>query len=948
MAGRAPPREAANPAVKRSTFDHLRQLKAGAKTAPAEASSKTLEAACLQVNPDTSRAAAQDVVPTGERRQAGAAIDRGLDGALAGVFNAAPSGLVAQTVQPSGGGPSHVMEIGRQIDDYVRSVPHAEHLLDCWFTYMVHSNKFMESSGARMLMARLQQNIKFGPPSAGELPQAHIDSEDVAPVGTTQVAGHDQAADGEARPPKYYLSPSHNCWSNFQWCDSSCKLCCRDKDHPSLQCQQAGEGAFKIPRKLFQRKFGSSLPSKTQQENAGASKRHGFNAAVVTAWCGAPLQVCLRDMSGRNVPAPYDMDIEVVVLSPQSSTLLGAAQKEVKAEKERFHMGGFIQVRQEGDEPLYWSEQDFDKYVESEVAGTTDSDARPSIVHNRTVLLKGQRVATFQPDMAICKVTPKNGHLRLGIRCISTSGPEDPSIRRPLEAISEPIEVNSARSKNNEKARIPLYSDPVKRLEKVGAKLEERLREKGIETVQDLLYVVHFAKKYSPNAGRSVTKSSQGSGKRSLRHGKTKAVNVLSPDEAHHIVEALQKNSALSIDDWNEMVRHAEKAIESEGVPRCFYDAASGNPPEYGIMFTNSMIPVALLDHSERDRASAAPCSSMGKNSSRSSGQARSSFKELAKLNEADIRRFKTLLKKAYRYWQKRGHPGWFPLHENTLDSGNLQLRDAQLSFEKRREYVRNQEKEFAKQGLLLTQARVLEPEDDVFPTQESIDLSHPMTQEEPPPYVPQEKDKIVDDGAAMPTLSQVTLHLPESLELAEGSQPYDTNNLSDTGQPKEEGTSYPVVALDGTEDGNDAVENSDTNETRTLGGSMPASQDLLDVFLQSQQGVEFGSQPLLDMFQGSDVFNVNPMVSTQDLEHLDKDLPSQTLLPDQDLACHSDLDTSDRQAKKRSRTSWSEESDEEFASRVFDEVATPTAAFAYRSECDIAVVLLVLSSGSA
>lgn len=124
-----------------------------------------------------------------------------------------------------------------------------------------------------------------------------------------------------------------------------------------------------------------------------------------------------------------------------------------------------------------------------------------------------------------------------------------------------------------------------------------------------------------------------------------------------------------------------------------------------------------------------------------------------------------------------------------------------------------------------------------------------------------------------------VAVQLPESLELAEGSQPYDTNNLSDTGQPKEEGTSYPVVALDGTEDGNDAVENSDTNETRTLGGSMPASQDLLDVFLQSQQGVEFGSQPLLDMFQGSDVFNVNPMVSTQDLEHLDKDLPSQTLV---------------------------------------------------------------------
>ena len=49
--------------------------------------------------------------------------------------------------------------------------------------------------------------------------------------------------------PKYYLSPSHNCRANFDWCDDSlCKFCNRGRDYPSHQCLKAGEGHFKVSR----------------------------------------------------------------------------------------------------------------------------------------------------------------------------------------------------------------------------------------------------------------------------------------------------------------------------------------------------------------------------------------------------------------------------------------------------------------------------------------------------------------------------------------------------------------------------------------------------------------------------------------------------------------------------------------------------------------------------
>mgnify|MGYP001803045497 CR=1 FL=1 len=198
--------------------------------------------------------------------------------------------------------------------------------------------------------------------------------------------------------------------------------------------------------------------------------------------------------------------------------------------------------------------------------------------------------------MAITKVTSRNGHLRLGIRCVRIIGSnEDSCIRRPLEAISDPIEVNSARSKGNEKAEVPLNNDPVKRLEKVGDKLASRFNDSGIYTVMHLLFVANRANMYDPaKHGKPITCRSLSDGT-----GPKARLKELKPAEAYSLFEFLKETSAISSDNWADMMKHAQKAIESEGIPRIFYDM-SISPPVNGIMFANSMIPVALLDHSER------------------------------------------------------------------------------------------------------------------------------------------------------------------------------------------------------------------------------------------------------------------------------------------------------------------------------------------------------------
>ena len=99
------------------------------------------------------------------------------------------------------------------------------------------------------------------------------------------------------------------------------------------------------------------------------------------------LQVCLRNLEGKNIAAPYDMEIEVVVLQPQSADLVNKG-KDVSIGPEGISMGGFADPKQDNGATV-WKEEDFDKYIERTVPDINGCAPCEAILHNTTNLKKG-------------------------------------------------------------------------------------------------------------------------------------------------------------------------------------------------------------------------------------------------------------------------------------------------------------------------------------------------------------------------------------------------------------------------------------------------------------------------------------------------------------------------------------------------------------------------------
>ena len=62
------------------------------------------------------------------------------------------------------------------------------------------------------------------------------------------------------------------------------------------------------------------------------------------------------------------------------------------------------------------------------------------------------------------------------------------------------------------------------------------------------------------------------------------------------------------------------------------------------------------------------------------------------------------------------------------------------VAIAKRKEYDKKQRLEASMKGMSLPPRSSYENDEEMIPTQDSIDCSHPLTQEEPPPYVPGDK----------------------------------------------------------------------------------------------------------------------------------------------------------------------------------------------------------------